>query len=70
MQTLAKPWGVAGVEPFASRLKAAPDEEVEIFRPEDISVVVVGGETQPTWKLIGGSLRGTSSVSTWRSRSK
>jgi hypothetical protein len=67
MQTIAKPWGVAGIEPFASRLKAAPDEEIEMFRPEDISVVVVGGETQPTWKLIGGSLRGNIvSVDAWR----
>jgi hypothetical protein len=67
MQTIAKPWGVAGVEPFASRLKAAPDEEIEMFRPEDLSVVVVGGETQPTWKLIGGSLRGNIvSVDAWR----
>jgi hypothetical protein len=28
---------------------------------------VVGGETQPTWKLIGGSLRGNIvSVDEWR----
>jgi len=67
MQTLAKPWGIAGIEPFASRLKAEPDEEVEIFRAEDISVVVVGGETQPTWELIAGSLRGNIvSVDAWR----
>jgi hypothetical protein len=67
MQTLAKPWGIAGIEPFASRLQAAPDEEVEIFRPEDISIVVVGGETQPTWKLIAGSLRDNIvSVDAWR----
>jgi hypothetical protein len=67
MQTLAKPWGISGIEPFASRLKAAPDEEVEIFRPEDISIVVVGGETQPTWKLIAGSLGDNIvSVDAWR----
>jgi hypothetical protein len=67
MQTLAKPWGIAGMEPFASRLKPAPDEEVEIFRPEDISIVVVGGETQPTWKLIAGSLRDSIvSIDAWR----
>jgi hypothetical protein len=67
MQTLAKPWGLAGIEPFASRLKAAPDEEVEIFRPEDISIAVVGGGTQPTWKLLAGALRGNIvSVDAWR----
>jgi hypothetical protein len=67
MQTIAKPWGIAGIEPFASRLKAEPDEEIEMFQPEEISVVVVGGETQPTWKLIGGSLRGNIvSIDSWR----
>ena len=67
MQTLGRPWGAAGIEPFASHLKARPDEPVQMFQPEDISVVVVGGETQPTWKLIGGSLRGNIvSVDEWR----
>jgi hypothetical protein len=67
MQTLARPWGVSGIEPFASRLQAEPDELIQMFQPEDISVVVVGGETQPTWKMIGGSLRGNIvSVDDWR----
>jgi hypothetical protein len=67
MQTLAKPWGIAGIEPFASQLKADPDEEVQMWRPEDLSIVVVGGETQPTWKMISGSLRGNIvSVDSWR----
>ncbi len=67
MQTLARPWGVSGIEPFASRLKAEPDEEIQMFQPDDISVVVVGGGTQPTWKLISGSLRGNIlSVDDWR----
>ncbi len=68
MQTLARPWAVAGIEPYATHLKADPDELVQMFQPEDISVVVVGGETQPTWKLIGGSLRlgAIVSVDAWR----
>jgi hypothetical protein len=38
-----------------------------MFTPQDVSVVVVGGETQPTWKLIGGALRGNIvSVDEWR----
>jgi len=52
--TLIRPHAVAGVEPFASRLKAAPDELVSIFRPEDISIAVVGGETQGAFKMISG----------------
>jgi hypothetical protein len=67
MQTLARPWAVAGIEPYASRLRAEPDELVQMFTPQDVSVVVVGGETQPTWKLIGGALRGNIvSVDEWR----
>jgi hypothetical protein len=42
------------VEPFASRLKADPDEMIQIFRPEDIHIVVTGGETQANFKMFGG----------------
>ena len=67
MQTIIRPLAVAGVEPYASRLSAAPDELVELFQPEDVHVVVVGGGTQPTWKMIGGLLRGNIvSVDGWR----
>jgi len=67
MQTLARPWGLSGIEPFASHLKADPDELVQIFQPKDISVIVVGGGTQPTWKMVAGSLRGNIvSVDDWR----
>ena len=52
--TLIKPHAVAGVEPYASWLKAAPDEEVCIFRPDDINIVVTGGETQGAFKMISG----------------
>jgi hypothetical protein len=57
MQTLVRPWAVLGQEPFASHLKADPDEPVQTFRPQDISVVVVGGESGGTYKMIAGSLR-------------
>ena len=38
-------------------LKAAPDELIRMFRPEDIHVVVVGGETGAMWKMIGSGPR-------------
>jgi hypothetical protein len=67
IQTLHHPLAVSGVEPFASRLAAAPDDEIVIFQPEDISVVVVGGQTGAMWKMIGGLLRGGhASVDEWR----
>ena len=68
IQTLVRPLAVAGVEPFATRLKAAPDELVQMFQPEDINVVVTGGETQGAWRMFGGWYRGkaTVSVDDWR----
>ena len=67
IQTLIRPHAVAGVEPYASRLKADPDEEIQIFRPEDIHIVVTGGETQAAWKMFAGryaiGARGTANPS-------
>jgi hypothetical protein len=68
IQTLVHPLAVAGVEPFATRLKAKPDELVQMFQPDDINIVVAGGETQGAWKMFGGSLRANAivSVDAWR----
>jgi hypothetical protein len=66
VQTLLHPLAVAGVEPFASRLKAKPDEIVQMFLPADINVVIVGGETQGAWKMIGARHQKTVSVDAWR----
>ena len=64
------PWAVLGQEPFATHLKADPDEPVQTFRPRTSSVVVVGGETQPTWRILAGEsnrrLLTTISVDDWR----
>jgi hypothetical protein len=56
--TLVRPHAIAGVEPYASRLKAAPDELVNLFTPGDIKIVVLGGETQGGFKMIGGRYAG------------
>jgi hypothetical protein len=67
MQTLVRPWAVLGQEPFASHLKAEPDEPVQMFRPQDISVAVVGGETGGTYKMLAGALRDSIvSIDDWR----
>jgi hypothetical protein len=57
-QTLVHPLAVAGVEPYASRLKTNPDELVNLFLPEDIKIVVTGGETQGAFKMFGGRYAG------------
>jgi hypothetical protein len=66
IQYLMRPRAVAGVEPYASRLNAKPDELIRIFEPEDINIVVAGGETQGAWKMISGSLRAKVSIDEWR----
>ncbi len=66
-QTLIRPLALAGVEPYATHLKAGPDELLRIFRRQDINVAVAGGETTSSWKLIGASYRGnTVSIDAWR----
>jgi len=66
-QTLIRPLALNGVEPYATHLKAGPEECVRMFREQDINVVVVGGETTSAWKMIGASYRGnTVSVDAWR----
>jgi len=54
-QTLIKPHALAGVEPWATMLKAPPEAMVRKYRAQDISVVVLGGETQAAWKMVGGN---------------
>jgi hypothetical protein len=66
VQTLSRPLAVAGVEPYASRLRAQPDEIVRMFEPDEINVVIVGGETQGAWKMIGARYDRTVSVDAWR----
>ena len=66
IQYLMRPRAVAGVEPYASRLKAQPDEVIKIFEPSEIHIVVAGGETQGAWKMISGSLRAQVSIDAWR----
>jgi hypothetical protein len=66
IQYLMRPRAVAGVEPYAARLKAAPEEPIRIFEPSEIHIVVAGGETQGTWKMISGSRRAAVSIDNWR----
>jgi hypothetical protein len=66
IQTLIHPLAVAGVEPYATRLKAKPDELIEIFEAKQINIVVAGGETQGAWKMISGDLRAPVSIDVWR----
>src|SRR6266540_3760884 len=66
IQNYVYPRATYGEEPWASKLKAAPDELVPMFRPEDIHVVVVGGETNGYWRIMGCNYQKTASVDEWR----
>jgi len=66
VQTLLRPLAVAGVEPYASRLSAAPDEIVQMFEPTEINIAVAGGGTQGAWKMFGARYERTISIGAWR----
>jgi hypothetical protein len=66
VQTLVHPLAVAGVEPFATRLKAKPDEIIEVYEAKDINIVVTGGETQGAYRIFGARYTKTVSIDVWR----
>jgi hypothetical protein len=66
VQNYLYPRATAGEEPWASKLRAAPDELIPMFRREDVHVVVVGGETNGYWRIIGCNYQKTVSVDDWR----
>ena len=66
IQNYIYPRATFGEEPWATMLNAASDELIRIFRPEDIHVIVVGGETNGYWRIIGCNFRKTVSVDAWR----
>ena len=66
VQNYIYPRATFGEEPLASKLRAAPDELIQMFEPEDIHVVVVGGETNAYWRIMGATYAKTVSVDDWR----
>lgn len=65
-QNYIYPRATFGEEPWATRLKAAPDELIQMFLRKDIHVVVVGGETNPYWRIMGSTYQKTVSVDEWK----
>lgn len=55
-----------GEEPYATHLKAAADEPIPMFRLDEIEIVVVGGETNGYWRIMGCNYDTTVSVDQWR----
>ena len=66
IQNYIYPRATFGEEPWASQLKALPEELIPMFRREDIHVVVVGGETNGYWRIMGCNYHKTVAVDAWR----
>jgi hypothetical protein len=66
VQNYLYPRATFGEEPWAGKLRAAPHELIPMFRREDIHVVVVGGETNGYWRIMGATYQKTVSVDEWR----
>src|SRR5215470_532749 len=66
IQNYIYPRATFGEEPYASKLRAAPDELIPMFKRDEIHAVVVGGETNGYWRIIGCNYQKTVSVDAWR----
>jgi hypothetical protein len=66
VQNYIYPRATFGEEPWATRLAAGPGDLIPMFRREDIQVVVVGGETNGYWRIMGCNYQKTASVDDWR----
>jgi hypothetical protein len=66
VQNYLYPRATFGEEPLATRLRAAPDEMISMWTPEQVNVVVVGGETNGYWRIAGARLAGSACVDDWR----
>ena len=66
VQNYLYPRATFGEEPLATKLKAAPDELIPIFNENDYNVVVVGGESNGYWQMMGARYRATISIDEWR----
>jgi hypothetical protein len=66
VQNYLYPRATFGEEPLASKLRAAADEMIPMWTPEQVNVVVVGGETNGYWRIAGARAAGSACVDDWR----
>jgi hypothetical protein len=66
VQNYIYPWATFGREPEATMLKAAENEPIRIFQEKNINVVVVGGETNAYWRIMGTNYRKSILIDDWR----
>jgi hypothetical protein len=67
IEMLMGPLANEGVEPYASWKKVPRDALIGPYdKPENMNIVVVGGETSPMWKVADFSYSTSASVDQWR----
>ena len=66
VQNYLLPRATFGEEPFASKLRAAPEEMIPLWTQDQVNVVVVGGETNGYWRIAGARAAGSACVDDWR----
>jgi hypothetical protein len=66
IQNYIHPRALKGEEPYATRLKAGEDELIPMFRLDEIHVIVVGGETNGYWRIMGCTNPKSVSIDQWR----
>ena len=55
LQNEVLPRALNGKEPYATMLKTAADELIRVWSEDRIQVVVLGGETNGYWRIMGAS---------------
>ena len=67
VQNYVYPWATFGEEPMATLAQGqARRADPRSSRKSDINVVVVGGEANGYWRIMGAKYRKTVSVDAWR----
>ena len=51
---------------MATKLKAKDDELINVWEEKNINVVVVGGEANGYWRMMGATYRKSVSIDDWR----
>jgi hypothetical protein len=66
VQNYVYPRALKGVEPYATMLAAPADEMISVYPRDKINVVVVGGETNGYWRIMGCNYSKSVSIDKWR----
>jgi hypothetical protein len=66
VQNYVYPRALNGAEPYATMLQADDDELISVYPIDRIHVVVVGGETNGYWRIMGCNYSRSVSIDEWR----